>query len=35
VIGAAVLWFTGAPPARESRVSVTPRANGLDLAVRF
>ena len=35
VIGAAVLWFTGAPSERERRVSVTPRANGLDLAVRF
>jgi len=35
VIGAAVLWFTGAPSARERRVSIKPRANGLDLAVRF
>ena len=35
VIGAAVLWFIGAPSDREGRVSVTPRTNGLDLAVRF
>ena len=35
VIGAAILWFTGAPSANEGRVAVTPRANGIDLAVRF
>lgn len=35
LIGAAVLWFVGAPSSSEGRVSVTPRANGVDLAVRF
>lgn len=34
-IGAVVLWFTGAPARRESRVSVTAHAHGLGLAVRF
>ncbi len=34
-IGAAVLWFTGAPARRESRVSVTAHARGIGLAVRF
>ncbi len=35
LIGAAVLWFVGAPSSSEGRVSVKPRANGVDLAVRF
>lgn len=35
LIGATVLWFLGAPASSESRVSVRPRANGLDVAVRF
>ena len=35
VVGAVVLWFIGAPSSSEGRVAVTPRANGLDLAVRF
>ena len=35
VVGAVVLWFIGAPSASEGRVAVTPRANGLDVAVRF
>lgn len=35
VIGAAVLWFVGAPERADARVSVTPRSNGLDVMVRF
>lgn len=35
VIGAAVLWFVGAPEHADARVSVSPRANGLDVMVRF
>ena len=35
LIGAGVLWFLGAPVAADANVAVTPRANGLDLTVRF
>jgi hypothetical protein len=36
LIGAGVLWFLGAPVATEDgNVTVTPRANGLDVTVRF
>ena len=35
LIGAGVLWFLGAPVEPGSTVAVTPRANGLDLTVRF
>ena len=38
VIGAAVLWFTGAPRVREARIAITPSAGtttGLAVAVTF
>jgi serine/threonine-protein kinase len=35
VIGAAVLWFVGAPEDSEKRVSITPQARGLRLTVSF
>lgn len=36
IVGGVVLWFLGAPAdSRESRVSIVPAANGLDVKVRF